>query len=320
VTRFLADRLLQALAVLAAMSFAVYALIGLMPGDPVDIQIAADPNMTPETAEALRRIYGLDRPILERYLEWLSRALAGEFGHSRLFSQPALDVLVPRVGNTLILLGTALVLAVALAVPLGVVAARGRGGWGDRLIGLGAFAGISVPPFWLALLLILLFAVTLGWLPAGGMHPVGRDGALDRLPYLVMPVAVLTLATVGAHVRYVRAAMIEALRQDWVRTARAKGVPEGRILWRHALRAASAPVVTILALEFGTLFSGALVVETMFAYQGMGKLIYDSVMGNDFNLALIGLLFATAVVLAANLAADVLYAALDPRVSLTGGR
>jgi peptide/nickel transport system permease protein len=320
VTRFLADRLLQALAVVAAMSFAVYALIGLMPGDPVDIQIAADPNMTPETAEALRRIYGLDRPILERYLEWLSRALAGEFGHSRLFSQPALDVLVPRVGNTLILLGTALVLAVAVAVPLGVVAARDRGGWGDRLIGLGAFAGISVPPFWLALLLILLFAVTLGWLPAGGMHPVGRDGPLDRLPYLVMPVAVLTLATVGAHVRYVRAAMIEALRQDWVRTARAKGVPEGRILWRHALRAASAPVVTILALEFGTLFSGALVVETMFAYQGMGKLIYDSVMGNDFNLALVGLLFATAVVLAANFAADVLYAALDPRVSLTGRR
>lgn len=319
-TRFLADRLLQALAVVAAMSFAVYALIGLMPGDPVDIQIAADPNMTPETAEALRRIYGLDRPILERYLEWLSRALAGEFGHSRLFSQPALDVLVPRVGNTLILLGTALVLAVAVAVPLGVVAARDRGGWGDRLIGLGAFAGISVPPFWLALLLILLFAVTLGWLPAGGMHPVGRDGPLDRLPYLVMPVAVLTLATVGAHVRYVRAAMIEALRQDWVRTARAKGVPEGRILWRHALRAASAPVVTILALEFGTLFSGALVVETMFAYQGMGKLIYDSVMGNDFNLALVGLLFATAVVLAANFAADVLYAALDPRVSLTGRR
>jgi len=320
VTRFLADRLLQALAVMAAMSFAVYVLIGLMPGDPVDIQIAADPNMTPETAEALRRIHGLDRPILERYLEWLSRALSGEFGHSRLFSQPALDVLLPRVGNTLVLLGTALVLAVALAIPLGVLAARGRGGWADRLIGLAAFAGISVPPFWLALLLILLFAVTLGWLPAGGMHPVGRDGVLDRIPYLVMPVAVLTLATVGAHVRYVCAAMIEALRQDWVRTARAKGVPEGRILWRHALRAASAPVVTILALEFGTLFSGALVVETMFAYQGMGKLIYDSVMGNDFNLALVGLLFATAVVLAANFAADVLYAALDPRVSLTGRR
>jgi peptide/nickel transport system permease protein len=315
VARFLIDRLLQATFVLLAMSFVVYLLIWLMPGDPLDLQLAADPNMTPESAAILRRVYGLDRPLWDRYLDWLARAVQLDFGPSRLFKVPAMEILVPRLGNTLILLGTALTLAMLIGVPLGVYAARHPHSRIDNAINLLCFAGISMPPFWMALLFILLFAVTLGWLPASGMHPVGQPGLLDRIPFLVMPVMVLTLLNLGAYTRYTRASMLTALRADYVRTARAKGVPERTIVWRHALRNAVIPVVTVIALEFGALFSGALITETMFAYQGMGKMIYDAISGNDYNLALVGLLVATFTVLLASFLADVAYVLLDPRIT-----
>lgn len=173
-----------------------------------------------------------------------------------------------------------------------------------------------MPPFWLALLLMLLFAVTLGWLPASGVATVGDGSLADRARHLVLPVATLTIASLAGYTRFLRAALIEAMRQDYIRTARAKGNSERRVLLRHALRNALNPVVTVVALSFGSLFSGALITETMFAYPGMGKLIYDAVMGNDYNLALAGLLFATLVTLLSNLAADIAYAGLDPRISL----
>jgi peptide/nickel transport system permease protein len=314
-TRFLASRLLQALLVLLVMSFVIYGLIGLMPGDPIDLMISANPNLTPADAERLKAIYGLDQPLLDRYLAWLGNALHGDFGYSRLHARPVFDVLLPRLGNTLVLLGTAFVLTLAIALPMGTIAALRRDSATDYAINFVAFAGISTPPFWLALLLIMLFSVSLEWLPAGGMGTIGLDGWIDSAPYLVLPVATLTLASVGGYTRYTRAAMGEALGQDYVRTAWAKGAGLTRIIFRHALRNALIPIVTIIALDFGTLFSGALITETMFSYLGMGKLIYDSVMGNDFNLALIGLLFATFIVLIANLGADVAYTILDPRIS-----
>jgi len=318
--RFLIDRLLQATLVLLAMSFVVYMLIGLMPGDPIDLAIASDPNLTPEGVARLRELYGLDRPIWDRYLDWLGLALQGNFGNSRLFALPAIDILVPKLGNTLILLGAALTLSLSVSIPLGVYAGRHQHTLLDEIVNLFCFAGISVPSFWLSLLFIILFAVTLGWLPASGMHPVGQPGLIDRIPYLVMPVGVLTLLYIGTQTRYVRAAMIDALRADHIRTARAKGLSERAVVWRHALRNAMIPVVTIIALEFGVAFSGALVTETMFAYQGMGKLIYDSIMGNDYNMALIGLLFATLTVLTANFLADLAYVALDPRITFGENR
>ncbi|QQP91645.1 ABC transporter permease [Skermanella sp. TT6] len=319
--RFVAVRLLEALVVLLIMSFLIYGLIGLMPGDPIDLMINADPNLTAADAARLRELYGLDQPIWERYLNWLSAALQGDLGYSRLFSRPVPEVLAPRLVNTLLLLGISFALSLAIAIPLGVFAARRPYGAADTAINLACFAGISVPPFWLALLFIILFAVVLGVLPAGGMAPVGGTGGLwERLPYLVMPVATLTLVSVGGYTRFVRAAVIEQLRQDYIRTARAKGVPERSVVWRHALRNAMIPVVTIVALGFGTLFSGALVTETMFAYLGMGKLIYDSILGNDYNIALVGLLLATLMTLAGNLLADLGYAALDPRITFTETR
>jgi peptide/nickel transport system permease protein len=317
---YIARRLLQSLCVVAVMSFVIYGLIGLMPGDPIDLMVSSNPNLTAEDARRLKALHGLDRPVLERYGAWAMAALSGDLGYSRAFGQPVLAVIAPRLANTVLLMSLGFGLALAIALPVGVLAARRPGSLADRAVNLACFAGISLPTFWLALILILVFAVTLGVLPASGLGTVGQrfgfwEGVADRAAHLVLPVATLAIVNIAGYTRYLRAAMIEALGEDYVRTARAKGLSETRVLWRHALRNALLPVVTIAALEFGVLFSGALVTETMFAYPGMGKLIYDAILGNDFNLALAGLLLATLVTLIANLAADIAYAWLDPRIA-----
>lgn len=298
-------RLLQSLGALLLASLAVFLLIGLMPGDPVDLMAAGNPDMTPADIARLRERYGLDQPLLARYGHWLAAALQGDFGYSRLFSLPVLDVIWPRLLNTAALMGMALALTVALAVPAGVWAAWRRGSAGDRLLNLVCFAGMSLPAFWVALLLIALFAVTLQWLPA--------SASLSNPLSLILPVATLALGGLAAYIRHTRSAMTEALQADHIRTAHAKGCGTARVLWGHAFRNALAPVVTLLMLDLGALLGGALTVETVFAFPGMGKLMFDAVMGNDYNLALVGFLILTAMVLAANLLADTLYARLDPR-------
>jgi peptide/nickel transport system permease protein len=311
---YIAQRLAESAIVLLIMSFVVYGLIGLMPGDPIDIMVSANPDLTPEDAARLRELYGLDRPIGERYLTWLAAALQGDLGYSRLHARPVLEILMPRLGNTVILMGASFAIAFAIALPAGMVAAMRPRTVADASVNLFAFAGISVPPFWLAILLIILFAVVLGWLPAGGMPATGAD-LWTRLEHLILPVVTLTIATVAGVIRFVRASTMEALRQDYVRTARSKGLGEWQVVLGHVLRNAMIPVVTILALNFGALFSGALITETMFGYLGMGKTIYDAILGNDYNLALVGLLLATLTTLLANLAADLCYTWLDPRIS-----
>jgi len=314
--RFILRRLAQSLRVLLVMSFVIYNLIGLMPGDPIDIMIASNPGATPEVVAHLRAIYGLDQPLMLRYWHWLAAALQGDFGFSRIHSQPVLEVLLPALWQTSKLLVSSFVISVVLAFALGILAALRPGGIVDGIVSLFAFAGISIPVFWLALMLILVFAVNLHWFPASGIENVG-DGSLgDQLRHLVMPVATLALANTGGFTRYVRASMIETLRMDHVRTARAKGAGRGRVVLIHAFRNALIPVVTVMGLNFGTLFGGALLTETMFAQPGMGKMIYDSILGNDFNLALTGLLFATLVTLLCNLATDIAYGALDPRIAV----
>ena len=315
-TRFLLQRLAETLAVLLVMSFVIYGLIGLMPGDPIDLMLTADPKLTPADVARLKALQGLDQPLLKRYVIWLGNALQGDFGYSRLQALPVWQVVVPRLWNTVLLMGISLVLALAIAIPAGVWAAARPGSLPDGLINLLAFAGISVPIFWLAILLIILFAVVLRILPASGTATFGGGAGLaDSAKYLVLPVLTLTIVTVGGQLRYVRSAMIEVLRQDFIRTARAKGVSRRRLFYSHALRNAMIPFITILALDFGTLFSGALITEQMFAYLGMGKTIFDAIMGNDYNLALVSLLLGTAVVLLSNLLADLAYAWVDPRIS-----
>ncbi len=314
--RYAADRVLQSLVVLGLMSFVIYALIGLMPGDPIDLMLSANPRLSQSDAERLRALHGLDRPLLERYANWAQAALAGDLGYSRAFGRPVVEVLGPRLVNTAALMIAAMALALAVGLPAGIYAAARPGSLADGAVNLACFASVSVPTFWLALMLIILFAVTLGWLPASGLSTPSDSGLIDRARHLVLPVTTLAIVEAGAYARYMRAAMREALRQDYVRTARAKGAGEARVVLGHALRNAMIPVATVMALGFGTLFSGALVTETMFAYPGMGKLIFDAIMGNDFNLALMGLLFATLMTLTANFAADLAYGALDPRISL----
>ncbi len=310
----LARRGVETLLVLLIMSFLIYGLIGLMPGDPIDLMLRADPRFTTEDAVRLKALYGLDRPLLERYALWLERALSGDFGYSRLYGGPVFDVIWPRLLNTLLLMGSSFLLSLAVAFPLAILAALRPRSWLDGVINLLAFAGFSLPSFWLALMLIVLFAVELGWLPAGGVASVGDGGLADRLRHLVLPVLTLTLLTAGTFLRFMRAALLEALQDEYVRTARAKGCSVLRTMLEHALPNAMLPIITVVALHMGALFSGALVVETVFSYLGMGKLIYEAILGNDYNLALAALLLGTAVTLLANLAADILYLQLDPRI------
>ncbi len=317
-TRYLARRLGGVLLLLLVMSFLIHGLIGLMPGDPIDLMVSADPNLSTADAARLKALQGLDVPLHERYGRWLAGALRGDLGYSRLYARPAIEVIGPRLLNTLLLMGTSLVLALVIAVPAGILAALHPRGPVDTTINLLAFAGFSMPSFWLGLLLIILFSVELGWLPAGGSAPIGASGLFERLRYLILPVATLTLLTTGTFIRFVRAAMIEALREDFIRTARMKGLSTTAIVVRHALPHTALAMITITALHLGSLFSGALVVETIFAYLGMGKLIYDAILGNDYNLALVALLLATLVTLLANLLADLAYGYFDPRIDHGG--
>lgn len=316
VIHHVASRLLQSLAVLLVMSFVVYGLMGLMPGDPIDLMVAADPHLTAEDAIRLKALYGLDQPWTERYARWLLQLLQGELGYSRLYARPVLEALLPALGNTALLMAAALALALVVALPLGVAASLKPESLFDRAVNLLAFASVSLPTFWLGLMLIVLFAVTLGWLPASGMEEVAGGGGWDeRLRHMALPVLTLAVAGMGQYVRQMRAAMIGEAHHDYVRTARAKGCGPLRVVLVHQLRNALIPVTTILALEVGGLFSGTLITETVFAWPGMGRLIYDAVMGNDFNLALVGLLLATAMTLLGSILADLAYAALDRRVS-----
>ena len=316
--RFIGTRLGQTTIVIAVMSFVIYGLIGLMPGDPIDLMIAADPKMTSEDASRLRALYGLDKPIYERYLNWVEAAFGGDLGYSRLYAQPVLDVLWPALENTLVLLGFTIFFSVLIGLPLGIIAALKPYSKIDYFVNFIAFAGISTPSFWLALLLIIFFSVHLGVLPASAMVISADAGLWEHFSAMALPIMTLTIGSVAAYSRHMRANMIEVLRRDYIRTARAKGASEKRVVLKHALRNALIPVVTIFGLDFGHLFSGALVTETIFAYPGMGKLIFDSIMGNDFNMALVALLFATFMTMMGNLLADLGYGWLDPRITFQG--
>ena len=289
-------------------------LLGLMPGDPIDLLVSADPRLSAEDAVRLKALHGLDQPLGKRYLNWLFSALQGDLGYSRLYAKPVLVVLWGALEKTLLLMGIAFMVSVAIAIPAGVLAARRIHSLTDYSINLLCFAGISIPAFWLALMLILLFSVVLGWLPANAV-PLGDAGILEQVRGLILPVITLAIVSIGGVTRYMRASLHESLQQDYIQTAYAKGLSDRQVVRRHALRNSMIPVVTVLSLDIGTFFSGALITEIMFGYPGMGKLLFDAIQGSDYNLALIGLLMATGVTLAANFVADLSYAALDPRIS-----
>ena len=319
-TGFVLRRLAQTVIVIALLSFFCYFLMTLMPGDPIDEMVAANPNMTAEDAQRLRELHGLDQPAYERYWNWVKMIAGGDLGYSRTYRVPVSEILGRSLLNTSLLAGAALVLSLLVAVPLGIWAALRKGSRVDYFVNLFAFAGISVPSFWIAIVLILVFAVYLPIFPAGGTVSVDfgmtpMETVVDRARHLVLPVLSLSFLSIGTFVRYTRAAMIEAMSNDYIRTARAKGLSWERVLIVHGFRNALIPLITIVTLSFSTLFSGAIVTETVFAYDGVGRLVFLSIQRNDFNVAMVAFMISVSWVLLMNFAADLLYGLADPRIT-----
>ncbi|MEN0060027.1 MAG: ABC transporter permease [Bdellovibrio sp.] len=318
---FITRRILQTLAVIAILSYVCFYLMSLMPGDPVDMMIASNPKITAEDVARLKSLYGLDQPVYKRYSSWMSSIMQGDLGYSRTYRVPVQELMGPRLWNTFLLSMAALVVSLLIAIPLGVLSALKPGSRTDYVVNLFSFAGISIPSFWLAIVLIIIFAVKFPILPAGGTQSIGGEplgfwaDLMDRSIYLILPVLSLSIQQIGRFSRFTRSAMLEALRHDFIRTARAKGLSRQVVIWQHGFRNALIPLITILALSFSGLFSGAILTETVFAYQGVGKLVYDSIIGNDYNVAMISFVISVSMVLLMNLVADICYGFADPRIS-----
>lgn len=320
-TTFIMRRLVQTVAVILLLSYFCFYIMTLMPGDPVELMIQSNPKITSEDITRLRTLYGLDQPAYKRYANWASSILAGDLGYSRTYRIPVSELIGPKLLNTFILSMTSLTLALLVAVPLGVMSALRPGSKLDYGVNFFAFAGISVPSFWLAIVLIIFFAVWMQALPAGGTFTIGSnftgiEFVLDRMKYLILPTLSLAYLQIGTFVRYTRSAMLEAMRNDYIRTAKAKGLPRQAVIWKHGFRNALLPLITIATLSLSGIFSGALITETIFAYQGVGKLVYDSIMANDFNVAMVSFIISVTMVLLMNLLADILYGFADPRISM----
>lgn len=318
---FISRRILQTLAVIVVLSYVCFYLMSLMPGDPVDMMIASNPKITTEDIARLKSLYGLDQPTYKRYASWMGALLQGDLGYSRTYRVPVEELMGPRLWNTFILSMASLALSLLIAIPLGVISALKPGSKTDYFVNLFSFAGISIPSFWLAIVLIIVFAVKFPIFPAGGTQTIGADnlgfwaGIWDRSMYLVLPVLSLSIQQIGRFSRFTRSAMLEAMRNDFIRTAKAKGLDQRTVIWQHGFRNALIPLITILALSFSGLFSGAILTETVFAYQGVGKLVYDSIIGNDYNVAMISFVISVSMVLLMNLIADIAYGFADPRIS-----
>ncbi|MCL6551838.1 MAG: ABC transporter permease [Firmicutes bacterium] len=316
--RFLLRRLVHGLIILVGLSILVFTLLVATPGDPVELIAASNPEIRPEDVKALRQYYGLDDPIYVRYVKWLRSTLRGDLGYSRTYGTPVVKILGERLRNTLWLVGAALVVAFVVGVVAGIYSALHQYSVADYVVTVLAFAGHSVPVFWQGIVFILLFAVWWPILPAGGMLtpgvPPGWPAFVDRLWHLVLPVAVLATFNTAVWARYMRSSMLEVVRQDYIRTARAKGSPERLVIQRHALRNALIPIITLVALSIPGTLNGAVLTETVFSWPGMGLLLFQAVLGHDYNVAMAVLLFAALMTVVFNLLADVAYAMADPRI------
>jgi ABC-type dipeptide/oligopeptide/nickel transport system permease component len=304
VTAYITQRLVQAVPVLIGISILSFLMLHLIPGDPVQV-FAGDKPLTPERAEVLRHQYGLDRPLLVQYLDFASHAVHGDLGVGLRSQKPVMDSILEVLPSTIQLTAAALAIASVLGITFGIMAAVSHGTWFDTAIMAVAMLGISTPVFYSSLLLILLFSFTLTWLPATG------QGGIERL---IMPATALGLASGAVLARLVRSSMLEVLNQEYVVTARAKGLAPQLVVLRHALKNALIPAVTILGLQLGALLGGAVVTETIFSRPGIGRLAVDGILNRDFPLVQGTVLVAAVVYVLVNLLVDVSYAVLDPRI------
>jgi peptide/nickel transport system permease protein len=314
---FLIRRLGQSLMLLFIVSMIGFAILHLAPGGPLS-QFAAGGDMTQADLDRIAEQLGLNRPLPVQYLEWLWRMLTGDWGRSYRDQQPVLHVIASHLGATFELMLTSTLLAMLLGAWVGILGAIKRYSLFDSLATVGAMIALSIPTFWFGLVIIYVFSVGLGWLPAGNRYTVGDGSFLNQLHHLIGPCIVLALVSTAVWSRYMRSSMLEVVNQDYIRTARAKGVPERQILLRHALRNALLPMITITGLHVPTLLSGALVTETVFTWPGMGRLFLDSIGYRDYPVVMGILMFTAVLVLLGSLLADLLYGVADPRVSRSG--
>ena len=310
---YIAKRLLAAIPVLFGLTIIVFLIMAMIPGDPATAILGS--YATPENVEKLNRDLGLDKPLLQQYLIWITNLFEGDLGRSYTLNRPVLDEVLERFSATLILAGTALVLCSVLGLIAGVISAVRQFSWVDKTITLVVLIGISIPSFWLGLLLILVFAVNLRWFPASGMYAIyGGGGPLDLLHHLVLPALTLAVVATGVIARLTRTAMLEVLRQDYIRTARSKGVSENRVIYRHAFRAALVTVIPVIGIQAGFVLGGAVYIETVFQWPGIGSMLVKAISTRDLLLVQGGVLVVASAYVLFNLAADVLQTVLDPRL------
>ena len=308
---FIARRLLIAIPTVLIISFFIFSLQFLLPGDPV--LVMAGEERDPEVIARLREQYGFNDPFLIQYFNWLMDALRGDLGQSLRMNQPVSDLIVDKLPVTFQLAVMALIFAMTIGIPMGILSAVKKGSWLDYIANFIALSGLSIPNFWLGILLILLISVNLGWLPASGYRPFSVD-PWASIATMIMPAFVLGTALAATLMRHTRSAMLQVLRSDYVRTARAKGLRERVVILKHALRNALVPVVTVSALLFGELLAGAVLTEQIFSIPGFGKLVVDAVFSRDYAVVQ-GLVLVTSVAfILMNLLADTAYMILNPRM------
>lgn len=315
---YIVRRLLVAIPVLFGITVITFFIINSLPGSPVDYLV--DPRLPAEVKQAKLEMMGVTGPVWQQYLNWLGNLLQGNLGFSLTDSRPVWDVISERIGPTFLLMGTALVIGIIVAIPLGVISAVKQYSALDYVATGLAFTGISTPTFFSGLALIFLFSVKLKWLPSGGMSTlsaVGGGGAGDIILHLIMPACVVAIGVVGQLIRYVRAGMLRELDQDYVRTAMAKGVKLPARIFIHAFRNALLSIVTVIGMQIPNLFCGAVVAEQVFSWPGIGSLMSTAILSRNYPVLMGLILFSAVIVLLANLLTDIAYAVVDPRISLS---
>ena len=316
--RYTIHRLLLTIPVLVGISVVVFLIMALIPGDPATAILGA--FATPENATKLRAELGLDRPLIEQYFTWAGNLLSGDFGRSYALNRPVLDELLERMGPTLLLAGSAMCVCVFLGLICGLLAAVRQYTWVDQGLTLFALIGISAPSFWLGLMAVSLFTVQLGWLPASGMYtPYGDESLGDLLVHLLMPAVTLGLVASSVIARLTRTSMLEQLRQDYVRTARAKGERETAVVIKHAFRNALVGLIPVLGLQAGFVLGGAVYIETVFQWPGIGRMLVNAISTRDILLVQGGVIMVATIYVLFNLMADLIQHALDPRIQHSHG-
>jgi peptide/nickel transport system permease protein len=322
-TTYLLRRLLQAVLTLFVVSLILFGLISVTPGGFMTVY-AEKSDMTAADLARIRANLGLDDPVPIRYVKWLGNLLKGDWGRSLTSKRPVLEEIGSRLPNTLLLMSLMLICTLLVAIPLGILSAIRQYSWLDNVLTTIAFAGQSLPVVWFGLLLIIVFSVLLRGpdgkplLPGSGMYTLGEPFSLwDRIRHLILPVTMLTFVSAAEYMRYMRSAMLDVIHEDYIRTARAKGIQEWVVIYKHALRNAIIPLVTLLSLDLPSLFAGALFTETIFAWPGIGRLYFTAALKNDYPLVMAILTIYSALIILSNLLVDLIYAMLDPRIRLS---